>query len=199
LYEPFDRHSTRECLDRFNLEPGNYRVHFDYEGWGEIDSVSWSDKAVVLPPAATTITSDLPLSWHYGQMPLYVWADVKAEGLIPIGRVDLRLVGDERFGVETYLRAPNSGRGKLWLWTERQLMPGTHQIAVVYQGGNGFLPSSEEKTVTVTVGDETTVSREEPADRDDLAAGTTVRVQVDGPIRSTVSPRTTRRSATRRR
>ena len=35
------------------------------------------------------------------------------------------------------------------------------------------------ETVTVTVGDETTVSREEPADRDDLAAGTTVRVQVD--------------------
>jgi Domain of unknown function (DUF5666) len=35
------------------------------------------------------------------------------------------------------------------------------------------------QTVTVTIGDETSVSHEEPADRDDLAAGTTVRVQVD--------------------
>jgi hypothetical protein len=34
------------------------------------------------------------------------------------------------------------------------------------------------QTVTVTIGDETTVSREEPADRGDLAAGISVRVQI---------------------
>ena len=36
----------------------------------------------------------------------------------------------------------------------------------------------EGQTVTVTVGEETTVNREEPADRDDLAAGISVRVQI---------------------
>lgn len=40
------------------------------------------------------------------------------------------------------------------------------------------LELEDGQAVTVTVGDETTVSREELADRDDLAAGISVRVQI---------------------
>jgi hypothetical protein len=138
------------CVSALQLQPGTYTAHFDYEGWGEIDSASWTGQVVVLPPAATRIESDLPTSWHYGQMPDVVWATVASENLVPVGVAFLEFADGTRFGGGSQL--DETGRGRLWIGSEEDLVPGNYPLAAVYWGLNGFLSSRQEQTVTVKPG-----------------------------------------------
>jgi hypothetical protein len=141
--------SSQSCMWYLGLQPGTYTAHFDYEGWGEADSASWTGQVVVLPPAATRVESDLPSSWRYGQMPDVLWAEVTSDGSVPIGSVYLE-VDDLRFGFGAQL--DSTGRGRLWIGSEEELVPGTYPMVVEYRGGSGFLPSRLERTVTVEPG-----------------------------------------------
>lgn len=142
---------TGACLSELDLPPGTHTVRFDYKGWGAIDSVSWSGEVVVLPAFVTHIESDLPSSWRYGNMPDVVWADVTADGpLQPYGMpgVDLE-VNETPFNLDGTV--DEAGRSRLWLGN-KELLPGTYQMAAVFTGGNGFSPSRQEQTVTVKPG-----------------------------------------------
>jgi hypothetical protein len=139
------------CISALHLQPGTYTAHFDYEGWGELDSASWTGQVVVLPPAATRTESDLPSSWHYGQMPDEAWATVTSEGPVPVGSVSLESEDGMQFGSGSQL--DKTGRGRIGIGGhEEELVPGTYPMVVEYRGGNGFLPSRQERTVTVKPG-----------------------------------------------
>jgi hypothetical protein len=133
------------------MPPGNYSAHVDYEGWGEIDSASWSGQFVVLPQAATRIESDLPSSWHYGKMPDAVRAEVASEGVVDpwSGRVDFIYGNGVCCGYSNDLR---ESRHVEFSMGREELPPGAHHFALTYEGGKGFLPSRLERTVTVMPG-----------------------------------------------
>lgn len=139
--------STEACMESLDLLPGTYTASFEYEGWGETDSASWIGQIDVMPPAATQIQSDLPLTWYYGQMPDFVGVDVSAGSLTPIGTTVLRLEDGMWFGAGVQL--DSNGHGRIPIGHEDELVPGSHSLTVVYQGGSGFSPSRLERGVTV--------------------------------------------------
>ncbi|MEV0950228.1 hypothetical protein [Promicromonospora sp. NPDC050249] len=155
VIEPSSPGSSSTCARSLGLRPGTYTAHFEYEGWGEADSASWTGQVVVLAPAVTRVESDLPTSWRYGEMPDVVWADVTSNGAVPIGSAYLE-VDNLRFGSGAQLDA--AGRGRLWIGSSAELIPGTYLMAVAYQGGSGFRASRLERTVTVEPGVFTTTT-----------------------------------------
>ncbi|MFJ3402784.1 hypothetical protein [Promicromonospora sp. NPDC090134] len=142
--------AAESCMHYFFLEPGTHTVHFDYQGWGEADSVSWTGQVVVLPPAATRVESDLPSSWRYGQMPDFVSFEVQSDSIVPVGVAGLQLDDGTWFGAGAQL--DEDGRGKISIGHEDELAPGTHPMTVLYRGGYGFAPARLERTVTVKPG-----------------------------------------------
>ncbi|GHH70774.1 hypothetical protein GCM10017772_17910 [Promicromonospora soli] len=138
--------TVRSCMHYLALQPGTYTAHFDYEGWSAADSASWTGQVVVLPPARTQVESDLPTGWRYGQMPDVVWADVTSEGPVPSGYVHLQVDGSS-FGSGDWLDA--TGRGRLWIGDEEELVPGSYSMVVRYSRDPGFLLSKLERTVFV--------------------------------------------------
>jgi hypothetical protein len=143
---PWEGAPAEGCLSSLDLLPGTFTAHLDYEGWGEADSVSWTGQIVVLPPAATRVESDLPSSWRYGQMPDFVGVDVLSDSFVPGGTVHLTLDG-MWFGSGMYL--DENGHARIGIGHEEELVPGSYPMVVRYQGGNGFLASSLQRTVTV--------------------------------------------------
>ncbi|MFD6448792.1 hypothetical protein ACFWEJ_27065 [Promicromonospora sp. NPDC060204] len=147
---PWDGAPGNWCMHYLQLEPGTYTAQFDYQGWGEADSVSWTGQVVVLPPAATRVESDLPSSWRYGQMPDFVAFDVLSDSLVPVGVAVLQLDDGTWFGAGDQL--DENGRGKISIGHEDELAPGTYPMTVLYRGGYGFAPARLERTVTVEPG-----------------------------------------------
>lgn len=140
----------RICLDALQLRPGSYTVHIRYDGWGAADSATLTADISVLPARVTLIESDLPSSWRYGQMPDVVWATVASGGLVPTGDVFLEFEDGMRFG--SGARVDATGRSRLWIGSEDELIPGVYPMVVKYQGGNGFAPARQVRTVTVQPG-----------------------------------------------
>ncbi|GAA1863326.1 hypothetical protein [Myceligenerans crystallogenes] len=142
------------CLDPLEteLEPGHYKVHLDYEGQSEVDSVSWDGQFDVLPPAVTHVDSDLTSSWNYGAMPRETMVEVTHEGVETTWAGDLHLEFSDgsQFGHGSSLS--DSNRNVIELWPVDEPVPGIYQISVVFGGGYGFLPSRQVKTVTVDSG-----------------------------------------------
>jgi hypothetical protein len=134
------------CMHYLYLQPGTYTARFDYAGWSAADSASWTGQVVVLPPAGTQVESDLPRGWDYGQMPDVVQADVTSEGAVPFGFIHLEMDGS-LFGSSDQLDA--TGRGRLWIGDEEELVPGSYSMVVRYRGGSGFAGSRLERTVFV--------------------------------------------------
>lgn len=137
---------AKSCVHYLAPQPGTYTARFDYEGWGTADSASWTGQVVVLPTARTQVESDLPTTWRYGQMPDFFSAEVTSEGPVPLGRIHLRLDG-RQFGSGEVLDA--TGRGRLWIGDEEELVPGSYLMLVRYQGGRGFVASELERMVFV--------------------------------------------------
>ncbi|MFD7309170.1 hypothetical protein [Promicromonospora sp. NPDC059942] len=149
-YQP-NQEGTRitACLHDLSLEPGTYTARFTHEGWGEADSPSWSGEIVVLAPPATRIESNLPLSWHYGQMPDLIGVDVRSDSLVPAGVARLYL--DDRAVFAFGYSAQLDGTGHGWIRTgdEDELVPGTYPMVLKFRADGGFLDSQLKRTVTV--------------------------------------------------
>ncbi|WP_020017305.1 hypothetical protein [Promicromonospora sukumoe] len=136
----------RECVDRLDLDPGTYTLHYDYEGWSEVDSVAWSKQVVVLPPVATRIESDLPSSWHYGEMPASVEVDVFSDSSVPAGITTLEL---DRLTIGYGSRLDGGGHSQIRITDEDELAPGTYAMVVRFRADDNFRDASLERTVTV--------------------------------------------------
>ncbi|WP_285100585.1 hypothetical protein [Promicromonospora sp. MEB111] len=137
---------NRECVDRLDLDPGTYTLHYDYEGWSEVDSVAWSRQVVVLPSVATRIESDLPSSWRYGEMPDSVEVDVFSDSSVPAGITTLEF-DQLTFGYGS--RLDGSGHSQIRIDDEDELVPGTYPMLVRFRADDDFLDSHLERTVTV--------------------------------------------------
>ncbi|WP_419704849.1 hypothetical protein [Promicromonospora sp. NFX87] len=139
------------CMRDFELElePGTYTGRFTFEGWGEADSASWSGEVVVLGMPATHVESDLPSSWHYGQMPDSIGVDVRSDSLVPAGVARLYLDDLAPFAFGYGARLDGTGHGWIRTGDEDELVPGTYPMVLKFQADGGFLDSRLERTVTV--------------------------------------------------
>ncbi|MEU4386050.1 hypothetical protein [Promicromonospora sp. NPDC023805] len=139
------------CISELSplLRPGTYAVRFDYEGWGEADSAVLSSQIVVLPATRTRIESDLPSSWHYGEMPVFIEVDVLSDSRVPAGEVGLYLNEHSlsAFGYRDDL--DGNGHGRIATYDEGELVPGTYPTVLRFRADGGFLDSRLDRTVTV--------------------------------------------------
>lgn len=136
----------KECADSLDLDPGTYTLRYHYEGWGEVDSASWSGQVVVLPAISTRIESDLPSSWQYGEMPDLIDVDVLSDSLAPKGYVYLEL---DRMPFGDGAQLDTSGHGRISTRDDGELVPGTYPMVLRFRADGDFLDSRLERTVTV--------------------------------------------------
>lgn len=137
--------SPPECVNSLDLRAGTWTVRFEYGGWGDADSAEWTGPVVVRQPAVSRMQVNLPVTWHYGQMPGTIPFAVDAEELSARGVVRLLINGQYATGAQL-----EDGIGTIDTWSEA--VPGTYLYRFEYEGGFGALPSSWEQMVTVRPG-----------------------------------------------
>lgn len=135
-----------ECARSLDLDPGTYMLRYHYEGWGEVDSVSWSGQVVVLPAISTRIESSLPSSWQYGEMPDLIDVDVLSDSLVPKGYAYLEL---DRMPFGDGAHLDTNGHGRISTRDDGELVPGTYPMVLRFRADGDFLDSRLERTVTV--------------------------------------------------
>ncbi|MFD7021600.1 hypothetical protein [Promicromonospora sukumoe] len=151
VHQPSYDEPARSCLrdDAWLFPPGNHTVRLDYKGWGERDSASWNGQVVVLPTTATRIDSDLPSSWHYGDMPDFIAVDVLSESRVPAGVARLYLDGATPPWFGYSVRLDGNGHGRISTADEDELVPGTYGVTLSFRADRSFLDSYLQQTVTV--------------------------------------------------